>query len=264
MSRRRGGSGKAPSGLTPVYEGPEVLTALLSRAGSPQDAEEVAAAFARAQKAGEPRSAVIPTLFPEEPRFESPEAARRLYGNLFGLWARVAAGLGPRDDAPVVVDEPPPPLPPLPERGATRGETLPAEIVDSVWRHLAALSPRELQRRRDRFENVQSELVTWLEAAPLPASGALAAADLAFEAWAMLDHAFGERLGSVPHRALRELEKEPPPLRETQPALAAYVDEQLDNLSDEDDAFGPEERAQVEKVLATLASALTEAVSQPS
>ena len=88
--------------------------------------------------------------------------------------------------------------------------------------------------------------------------------DLAFERWAMLDQAFGERLGTVEFRELRELEQEPPPIEESQPALAAYVAEQLDILADEDPAFGPEERAQVEKALAAAAAALTRAVRQPS
>jgi hypothetical protein len=262
MSRRRGGRDPA-GGISPIYEGPEVLTALLARAGSPHDADAVAAAFSRAQKAGEPRSSVIPSLFPAEPRFESPEAARRLYSNLFGLWARLAAGLGPHDDAPDLVVEPPPP-PPLPERGTAPGEVVAADLVEASWRHLAAASPRERQRRRDRFQNVQPDLVAWLEAAPLPVSGALATMDLAFEAWLMFDQAFGERLGAVDFRELREQEGEPAPLEETQPAIAAYVAEQLDNLADEDPAFGPEERAQVEKALATAVAALTAAIRQPS
>lgn len=262
MTRRRGG-GRAPAGVAPVYEGPEVLTALLQRAGSPHDAEEVAAVFTRAQKKGEPRSAVIPGLFVEEPRFEEPDAARRLYSNLFGLWARLAAGLGPHDDAPALL-EPRPAPPPLPERGSTPGDTVPGDLVEAVWRYLVELSPRELRRRRDRFENVQPDLVAWLEATPLPESGAMALMDLAFEAWAMLDQAFGEKLAAVDHRDLREIEKEPPLIEDTQPAIAAYVEEQLDNLADEDPAFGPQERAQVEKVLATVVSGLTDAVRQPS
>lgn len=264
-TRRRGRGRSAPTGVAPVYEGPEVLTALLARAGSPHDAEAVAAAFARAHKKGEPRSAVIPSLFPEEPRFDGPDAARRLYANLFGLWARIAAGLGPHDDAPALPEDPDEPAPPpLPERGSITGDTVPGDVVEAVWKHLAALSPRELQRRRDRFENVQSDLVAWLEATPLPESGTATALDLAFEAWAMLDQAFGERLDAVVHAHLRELEKEPPVLEETQPAIAAYVGEQLDNLGDDDPTFGAAERAQVEKVLSSVACALTDAVRQPS
>jgi hypothetical protein len=263
-NRRRSARGDdAAAGIAPVYEGPEVLSALLERAGSPHDAADVSEKFARAQAAGEPRSAVIPALFPEEPHFESPEAARRLYGNLFGLWARLAAGLGPHDDAPEVVPEPPPP-PPLPTRGIAPGRAVPGEIVDAVWRHLAAAPPREVQRRRDRFQNVQPDLLAWLEAAPLPESGALAAVDLAFEAWAMIDQAFGDRLDAVAYRELRAREQEPSPMEESQPAIAAYAAEQLDILADEDPAFGAAERAQVEKVLAAVVSALTAAVHEPS
>jgi hypothetical protein len=246
-----------------VYEGPEVLSALLAKAGSPHDADAVAQAFARAQATGEPRSAVIPGLFPEEPRFDSPDAARRLYGNLFGLWARLAAGLGPHDDAPEVVAEPPPP-PPLPVRGIAAGRTVPAEIVEAVWRNLAAAPPREVQRRRDRFQNVQPDLAAWLDAAPLPEAGALAALDLAFEAWAMLDQAFGDRLGAAEFADLRSFEEEPPPLEASQPAVAAYAAEQLDLLADDDPSFGAPERAQVEKALAAAVAALTGAVHEPS
>lgn len=256
MSRRRGGEkGGATSGIVPVYEGPAVLTSLLARAGAPHDAAAVAETFARAQERGEPRSAVIPALFPEEPRFDSPDAARRLYANLFGLWERLAAGLGPHDDAPEVIAVPPPP-PPLPERGTETGRSLSADVVEVVWRHLAAASPREVQRRRDRFQNAQPDLVAWLEATPLPESGALAALDLAFEAWAMFDVAFGDRLAAVSFDVLRGLEREPPPVEESQPALAAYAAEQLDLLADEDAAFGEAERAQVEKALAVVVAAL--------
>jgi hypothetical protein len=240
-----------------------VLGALLASAGSPHDAEAVAAMFVRAQKSRESRSTVIPALFPDEPRFDSPDAARRLYANLFGLWDRVAAGRGAHDDAPEVVVEPPP-VPPLPERGSVSGDVVPADIAEAAWRHLAAASVRELQRRRDRFTNVQPDLVAWLEATPLTEVGAVAAMDLAFELWSMLDQSFGERLGTVDYRDLRELEREPPPISEPQPALAAYVDEQLENLADEDPGFGPEERAQVEKTLAAAVAALTRAVRQPS
>ena len=264
MTKRRapkGRGGEAPAGIAPVYEGPEVLSALLARAGSPHDADAVASAFRRAQDAGEPRAAVIPGLFPAEPHFESPDAARRLYGNLFGLWARLSAGLGPHDDAPEVAPEPPPP-PPLPERGAAPGTIVPADVIEAVWRHLAAAAPREVQRRRDRFQNVQPDLSAWIDAAPLPESGTLAALDLAFELWAMFDQAFGDRLRAVDFAALRTLQDEPPPAEETQPAIAAYVAEQLDTLADDDPAFGEQERAQVERAVAVAVAALTDAVRE--
>ncbi len=264
MSRRRG-QGSDP-GVPAVYEGPEVLTALLRKAGSPHAAEEVAERFQKAQAAGEPRSAVIPTLFQDEPRFGSPDEARRLYGNLFGLWARLQAGLGPHDDAPAVAPEPDAEAEreALPERAAQQGDVLAPDIVEGMWRILADASPRELQRRRDRFMNVQPDLAAWLESLPLADAAILTLQDLAFETWAMFDHAYGERLGMIDFRDLRDLEKEPPPLAEVQPALATYLVEQLDLSTDEDPAFDAASRAQVERALAAVAAALTAAVVEPS
>ena len=231
-----------------------MLSALLFRAGSPHGAEEAARSFAAAQAAGEDRSIAVPSLFPAEPRFASPDEARRLYANLFGLWARVADGRGAAGDAPEV--EPLPAPPPLPERGAVPGDRLPPALVEATWLHLAALPPREQRRLRDRFESAQPDLVAWLARVELPESGAGAAVDLTFEAWAMLDQAFGDRLGAAAWRELEALAQEPPPLEAEEPALAAYASEQLENLADEDPDFGPESRAQVERVLAAAAAAL--------
>ena len=264
MSRRRPRARTgAAAGLPPIYEGPEALTALLARAGATLSAEEVADRFTAAQAAGEPRASVIPALFDQEPRFGAPDEARRLYGNLFGLWERLAAGRGPHDDAPEVVVEPPP-LAPLPPRGLLAGAELPPELVESAWRWLAAAPPREVNRLRDRFGNVQPDLAAWLDAVELPEGGLLAATDLGFEAWVMADLAFGERLGAVEWRALRELETEPPAMETTQPAFAGYAAEQLDLLEGEDPAFTAEARAQVERVVSALLAALTGALRQPS
>jgi hypothetical protein len=239
------------------YEGPEVLTELLARAGSPHGAEEVAEHFRSAVAAGEPRSDVIPALFPEEPRFASPDEARRLYANLFGLWDRVAAGLGAGGDEPVAA---PPPV--RPDRGSVDGRVLPPAFVEQAWRWLAALPERESSRLRDRFQNLQPDLDAWLSEVELPEAGGIAAHDLAFEAWAMFDLAFDDRLGDVDWKELRELEAEPPALEGVQPALAAYVAEQLDNLEDEEPGFGAGERAQVERVVAAVGTALTRAVAE--
>ena len=121
-----------------------------------------------------------------------------------------------------------------------------------------------MQRKRDRFQNGQPDLAAWLDAAPLPQVGGVAALDLAFELWAMFDQAFGDRLGAVDFRALRALEEEPPPPEDAQPAVAVYVAEQLDNLADEDSSFGAPERAQVERAVATVIAALERALRSPS
>ncbi len=264
MSRRRG-PGPEGTAIPAVYEGPEVLTALLQKAGAAVTAEEVAERFRSAQAAGEPRSSVIPTLFPAEPRFDAPDDARRLYGNLFGLWGRLAAGLGALDDTPEVAGAGEPEVPgAFPERGSQPGDLLSPELVEQVWKALADSPPRDLQRLRDRFANVQPDLLAWVESLPLPDQAALALQDLAFEAWAMFDQAFGERLGTVAFRDLRELEKEPPPVGQVQPALADYATEQLDLAAEEGPGLDAAARAEVERAVASVASALTAAVVEPS
>ena len=258
-SRKRAREAKEPAeALGPGYEGPEVLTALLARAGSPHTADEVAKHFRAAIAAGEPRSDVIPSLFPEEPRFDAPDGARRLYGNLFGLWERVRAGLGIDADEPAVAEPPAP----APERGTVDGRVLPPAFVESAWRWLAGMPPRELSRLRDRFQNVQPDLDAWLSEVDVPEAGGIAAHDLVFESWAMMDQAFDDRLGDVDWKDLRELEGEPPALESMQPSLAAYVAEQLDNLEDEAPGFGAAERAQVERVVAAAGAALTRVVAE--
>jgi len=259
MSKGKRGRGGDDGAVPAHYEGPEVLGALLARAGSPHTAEEVAQHFTEALAAGEPRSDVIPSLFPEEPRFGSPEDARRLYSNLFGLWQRLESGLPAADDAPEVVE--PPPVQP-PDRGSVDGRELTPEFVERAWRWLASLPVREETRLRDRFSNVQPDLSEWLFQVDLPEVALSATQDLAVESWAMMERAFDDRLGVVDWKEIRELESEPPPLEAVQPALAAYLAEQLDNMADDDPEFGPPEQAQVERVLATLVAVLTRVVAE--
>jgi hypothetical protein len=252
---------KSPSkDLLRVYEGPEVLSALLSQAGCPLSSGEVAARFATAQARGLDRAEVVPGLFETEPRFTAPDAARRLYGNLFGLWDRIAQGLGASDDAPAASPAVPPAAS-LGERGLEGGDRLSPQLVEAVWRHLDALPDREKRRRRDRYTHAQPDLVAWLDDVPLPSSGAAAAQDLIFEAWAMFDQAFGDRLKPAPFKELKAVEAEPPPLLTEQPAFAAYAGEQLDVLEDEDRDFTPEARAQVERAVSAAVAALTRALA---
>jgi hypothetical protein len=261
-SKSSGGGGEKESGLSREYEGPEALTEQLARAGSPYTAEEVADRFRLAQGAGEERSDLIPALFPDEPRFASPDDARRLYGNLFSLWDRLAAGLSIAENAPSPAPEPSvPPRVPLPSRGAARGNQLPSAVIESVWKYLDGLPERERRRLHDRFEGSQPNIVAWLDAVPLPDEGALAAHDLVFETWAMFDVAFGERVMAVEFGELRALESEPPPLEASQPTLAAYVAEALDLVAEEDPGFGAAQRAQVERVVAAVADALADALA---
>ncbi len=261
--RGPGGSSFRDAGIPNVYEGPHVLSALLERAGSPLSAADVASRFRQAQGAREERGDVVPSLFPVEPRFGSPDEARRLYGNLFALWDRIGAGLSISDDAPAVAE----PLPAaalavhLPPRGAATGRQLTPALIEAVWKHLDLLPERERRRLLDRFETAQPDLFAWIEAVALPDEAALAARDLAFETWAMFDVAFGDRVGRVEFQELRQLESEPPALESSQPALAAYVAEALDLVAEEDPNLGASARAQVERVMATAAEALADSLA---
>lgn len=146
--------------------------------------------------------------------------------------------------------------------GGVDGRELTPEFVETAWRWLASLPERELARLRDRFANTQPDLDAWLGEAELPETGGLAAHDLVFESWAMMDRAFDDRLGTVDWKELKDLQAEPPPLESIQPALAEYVSEQLDNLEDEDDGFGAADRAEVERALASAGAALTRVVAE--
>jgi hypothetical protein len=72
----------------------------------------------------------------------------------------------------------------------------------------------------------------------------------------MLDQAFGDRVSTARFADLRAFEREPPPLPASQPALAAYVDEVLDLVVEEETGFGEDDRAAVERAIATAAAAL--------
>lgn len=248
-------------GITPQYEGPQVLEALLARAGCPLGSEEVEERFREAIENGVERSDAVPSLFDAEPRFESPEEARRLYANLFGLWARIRAGRGAGPEPlPVPAPEQTGP-PPVPERGSATGREVPRDFVEAVWRHLDALPERDRRRARHHFETAQPDLASWVDALPLPDVGAVAASDLVFECWAMLDAAFGDRLGTASWADIRALGSEPPPLEHEQPAIAAYVAEVLDLVAAEEPDFGPSERAQVERAMATAIAAMDRALT---
>lgn len=255
MAKRERREGGAPS-IAPEYEGPEVLDSLLSQAGCPLVTAEVEERFREAITAGLDRSDAVPALFDKEPRFGSPDEARRLYANLFGLWSRVRAGRGAGAEAlPTPVPDAAAP-PPVPERGSVPGRSVPPDLVEVVWRHLDALPERDRRRARHRFEAAQPDLAAWVDALPLPDVGAVAASDLVFECWAMLDTAFGDRLGPASWGDIRALAAEPPPLEHEQPALDAYVSEVLDLVAAEEPGFGPSERAQVERAMAAAVAAM--------
>lgn len=202
------------------FEGPLTLDGLLDLSGSSLDTAGVLARMQAAQAEGTAYSDVIPTFFEEEPRFPSPEIARRLYQNLLGLWDLVAEGKpvrlddGPRPPRPKKV-KPPAPTPFHP--GAPS-----AEFVEAAWRYLED-DEKSRTRLTHAYENRQDALLGALDAAGLTDEGYGVARHLLFELYAMLELGWPPGLTPVNPAAL-EADTEAPPV--PQP-LQAYADEAL-------------------------------------
>jgi hypothetical protein len=153
---------EADDALERRFEGAAVLDPLLQRAGSLADTEDVAEAFRQAHAAGAPAAVVIDALWDEEPRFESPDVARRLFSNLLALSDLVASG------TPVDVKAT---VPQVTKR--QKAQVPPAiEVPDEAWvaHAMAYLDdwPKERRRLTDAFANRFDAVDTWLEAKGLP------------------------------------------------------------------------------------------------
>jgi len=245
MGRSDGEGGELPR----VYEGAEALEALLAIAGSELDAATIKDIFKEAQAEGDQPSDVFPALFAQEPRFPSPEIARRLYGNLFALWDRVARGQ---------VDEPKgreaaPPLPePIAPPPPIDGALIPDTFVQAALGALTTFPDKERKRQRDRFEQRESELCEALRQLHLSPGAEQAGLDLAFELWLLCGWALGERAGRPTFKALREAAH-----AECQPAFERFIAEWLGEAElDEDDPLVAEERAKLEPFLRRAAELL--------
>lgn len=218
-------------GLPRRFEGAEVLDGLLELAGTPLGTEDVIAAMQEAHEAGVPSSEVIPTLFPAEPRFADPRYARKLFGNLLGLWDLIEAGesidvlqQGPRE--PRVKKQPAPaptPFDPEPDDA----------FVEAAWKHL---DEDEKARRRafHAFENRQDGLLQWLDEQGLSDEGYGVARHLLFELHAMLELGWPPGVTSV---SPADLETNPADAANEVPRpFAQYVDEALFEAEQDDEA----------------------------
>jgi hypothetical protein len=175
-----------------------VLAELLDIAGSSLGPEEVLKMFRAGRAEGAEANAVIPTLFPDQPRFPHPDVARRLFQNLLGLWDasaspgfRLSASPAVRRPRPRKAERPGPPGPGGPD----------APYVDAVRGWLAA-DGRARERLNDSFENRQDALLSSLDERRLSDEGWGVLRQLAFELHAVLEHADGAAPASVPPEAL--------------------------------------------------------------
>ncbi len=196
---RRERRGREEPGFVHRFESPEVLAELLGIAGSSLGPEEVLQRFRAGRAEGAEANEVIPTLFPEPPRFPHPDIARRLFQNLLGLWHAAAspafrlprASPDPRRPRPGKAEPPGPPGPGGPD----------APYVEAVCAWLAT-DPRTRERLTDSFENRQDALLGSLDERGLSDEGWGVLRQLAFELHAVLEHADGAAPASVPPEAL--------------------------------------------------------------
>ncbi|MBX7096827.1 MAG: hypothetical protein K1X89_03860 [Myxococcaceae bacterium] len=174
------------------FAGAAALDAALAAAGSLADTQDVAEAFAQAQRDGVPRPVVIDALFEDEPRFGSPKQARALYENLFGLWELVAQGGS--------VQAPPPPraprAPPPPSPGRWTGEAPDDAWVEAAWRHLEGAPKTQRNKWHDAYDNRADALNTWLLEQELSDEGHDTAQSILFETFVFLE--LGGGAGAVP------------------------------------------------------------------
>jgi hypothetical protein len=219
------------------FESAEVLAELLAVAGSPFDPEEVLRRFRSARAEGAEASEVIPTLFPEPPRFPNPEAARHLFQNLLGLWdasASPAFRLAPRPAIP----RPRPEKVPPPGRAGPTGPD--RNYVEAVRAWLAT-DRRAREQLTDSFENRQDALLGSLDERGLSDEGWGVLRQLAFELHAVLEHADGAAPASVPPEAL-----EGDPAAKAPVELIGLVDQAL--APAEQDGPGPVPPVEREKI----------------
>ena len=234
---RRERRGRAAPEFVHRFENTEVLAELLAIAGSSLEPEEVLRRFRSGRAEGAESSEVIPTLFPDPPRFPDPDLARRLFQNLLGLWdasASPAFRLAAREDSPR----------PRPEKVAPpgpAGPTGPDRAYVEAVRAWLATDRRARHRLADSFENRQDALLGSLDERGLSDEGWGVLRQLAFELHAVLEHADGAAPASVPPEAL-----EGDPAAKAPVELIGLVDQAL--APAEQDGPGPVPPAERETI----------------
>lgn len=246
---KRGGSAESPDAELPRgFEGRAVLQQLLDRSGTLADVEDVVGAFQQAVKDEVPASIVIQALWEDEPRFENPEQARALFGNLLGLYDLVAQGELPDlsvDARPKKVkrEKASPP-------GHFDADGPTQDFVEAAWRYLDD-HPREYERAQHAFENRQDALITWLDAAGLGDDGFALARNTLFEIFAMLEQG-GMRVASIAEEDIPTKPSTPLP-----DALAEWIDEAVFEAEQHETApLSPSESKQARGLITRAAFAL--------
>ena len=226
----------------PHFDGTAMLDELLSLAQSPLSSEEVMARMREGVRQGEQAQDVIPTLFPEEPRFPDPSYARRLFENLLGLWEIAREG-GPLPQGPRPAREKKRKAPPPPPLG--KGEP-DAAFVEAAWRHLED-DERARERLFHAFENRQDALLARLDEVSLSDDGYAVLRLLLSELSGMIE------LGAQAPLSAAALPEEAQP--EVPEALWAYAEEAIFEAEQDEESPLPKAEAETVRLLARRALA---------
>lgn len=230
------------------FEGYDVLDKLLADSGAIADARDVAEAFAQAAKDGVTARDIIHDLWVEEPRFEKPAHAARLFGNLLALYDLVAAGEAP---APAAAKEPRVKRVKA-ARPAEFGEAGPtAEFIAAAGRYFDD-HPKERERHHHAFDNRQDALVSWLDDSGLSDDGFALARYLLGEWFAVLELG-GRKVASLDESLLPVNAT----LDELPAEVAAWLNESLsDESSADENPLAEAEIARVRDAVARAAVAM--------
>jgi hypothetical protein len=236
------------------FEGQEVLQKLLAQSGSIADVDDVVGAFKKAVAENVPAPVVIQALWEDEPRFNSPDEAAALFGNLLGLYELVASGAkldlvtkGPR----LKREKAPRPQP--------FGDAEPDDhFIEAAWRYFDDF-PKERQRFEHAFENRQDPLVSWLDGSGLEDAGFALARHLVGEVFAMLELG-GREVETIYEEALPKTAS-----LETLPkALSEWIEESLfEATSDETHPLAEKEADQVRDVVARAVVTMWKSAAAP-
>ena len=229
--------GDAKGDLVRKFEGREVLQTLLTATGSLADAEDVAEVFRQAADVEAPPSVVIQALWEDEPTFENPAQARRMFSNLLGLHDLITSGVKVdlRPDAPPVRTKR------VKAEQPQKFDEVPDEsFVEAAWRYFDD-HPKERERHQHSFDNRQDALLGWVDDAGLSDEGFGLITMLLSDVYAMLELG-GMHMGVVKTSTIpKSVNDESLP-----PALSAWVDEGV--FEAEEDEAAPLPAAEGKKV----------------
>ncbi len=229
------------------FDGAKDLDALLTKSGALGDVEDVVQAFKQAVAKDVPPQPVIMALWEDEPRFDSPADAEKLFSNLLGLYELVASGqsfdLGagtPVIRAKKARAPAPPPLAEAPD----------FDWLDLSWRYLDD-APKERERLGHAFDNRQDALVSVIDASGLSDAGFAFVRELCFEVFAMLE------LGGRHVTGLDETDVPTHPDGALPEALVRWVDDGLVEAEESDEEpLSEAEHPDVRDLALRLVSAL--------